>query len=106
LFYERVERAETPSNLRIGFRPDAVVNGKAQLFISESVVKKLGAERIAPQPESSALGNGGITYTFRADPQKPGDVQIAMQPEAPGIEHFTVQVPGKEPVTKTVVVMP
>ncbi len=106
VFYERVERAETPSVLRVALRPDAVVNGKAQLFVSESLVKKLGAQRVAPEPESSAIGNGGITYTFPVDPAKPGDVQFGLQPEAPGIAHFTVQVPGKEPVTKRVVVMP
>ncbi len=106
IFYERVERAETPSVMRVALRPDAVVNGKAQLFVSESVVKKLGAQRIAPQPESSAIGNGGITYTFAVDPAKPGDVEIGMQPEAPGVVHFTVQVPGKEAVTERVVVMP
>lgn len=106
LFYERVERAETSSILRVNFRPDAVVNGKAQLFVSDSVVKKLGAQRIAPEPESSVIGNGGITYTFPVDAAKPGDVQIDMQPQAPGIAHFTVQVPGREPVTERVVVMP
>jgi hypothetical protein len=106
LFYERVERAETPSVLRVAFRPDAVVDGKARLFVSESVVKTLGAQRIAPEPESSAIGNGGITYTFPADAAKPGDVQIGMQPEAPGVSQFTVRVPGKEAVTKRVVVMP
>ncbi len=106
IFYERVERSETPSVLRVAFRPDAVVNGKAQLFVSESVVKKLGAQRIAPEPESSAIGNGGITYTFAADAAKPGDVEIGMQPEAPGVARFTVQVPGKEAVTERVVVMP
>lgn len=106
VFYERVARAETPTVLRVSFRPDAVVNGKAQLFVSESVVKKLGAQRIAPQPESSVLGNGGITYTFPSDATHPGDVQIGMEPEAPGVAHFTVQVPGREAVTERVVVMP
>jgi hypothetical protein len=106
VFYERVERAETSSVLRVSFRPDAVVNGKAQLFISDSVVKKLGAQRIAPQPESSVIGNGGITYTFPVNAANPGDVEIGMQPEAPGIAHFTVQVPGREAVSERVVVMP
>jgi len=106
VWYDRVERAETSTVLRVQFRPEVVTDGKARLFVSDSVVKSLGAQRVSPQPESSAIGNGGITYTFPVDPVKPGDVQISMQPEAPEVARFTVQVPGREAVTKRVVVMP
>lgn len=105
VWYERVERASSPSTMRVKFRPDAIVNGQAQLYVSGSVVKELGAQRIAPQPERSAVGEGGITYTFPAG-EGAAEVEIQMQPPGPGVRQFTVQVPGKQPVTERVVVMP
>ena len=105
MWYERVERTSTPSILRIKFRPEAAENGAVQLFVSESVVKGLGAERVVPQPEKSVVGNGGITYTFPVT-GGPMEMEIQLEPTAPGVRSFTVGVPGKQAVTERVVVMP
>lgn len=104
--YERVERNGTSSIMQIQFGPDAVQNGQAHLFASESVVKELGAERVIPQPTQSVLGNNGITYTFPINGGGPAVVQIELKPSMPGIFHWTLQVPGKDPVGARVVVMP
>jgi hypothetical protein len=103
--YERIERAESPSILRVSFTPSAIQRDKVQLFVSESVVEKLGAQRIIPAPEVSAVGNGGITYTFPAS-TIPASVEFALQPDKPGISDFAVQVPGSAPVTARVYIMP
>lgn len=105
LWYDRVERTSSPDTLRVRFRPEAVANAKAQLFVSESLVKQLGAQRITPQPESSTVGADGIRYTFPASGAG-GEVQIEIQPPAPGVRNFTMQVPGMQAVTERVVVMP
>jgi hypothetical protein len=103
--YERVERASTPSIMKIQFGPDSVVNGQIQLFASESLVKELGTQRVVPQPEHSVIGNGGITYTF---PAQGGvqDVQLQLEPSFPGVHKFTLQVPGKQAVGGRVLVVP
>ena len=103
--YERVERASTPSILRIQFGPDSIENGAVHLFVSESLVRELGTQRIVPQPENSILGGGGITYTF---PVRGGasEIQFALQPSFPGVHQFVMQVPGKQPVSAHVVVVP
>ena len=103
--YERVQRASTPSIVTIKFLPESISNGTVQLFVSNSMVKQLGAQRIAPQPERSVVGNGGITYYF---PVSGGisDVQIALQPSFPGYRGFTMQVPGLKPIGAHVVVVP
>lgn len=103
--YERIERASTPSIMTIQLGQPAIQNGAAHLFVSESVIKELGNQRVAPQPASSVVGNGGITYTFPAS-EVPATVQLALEPSFPGIHHFTVQVPGSEPVVGTVTVVP
>ena len=103
--YERVERTGTPSILEVQFQP--IILGKAQvkLHVSQSVVNELGAQRVIPSPLDTAVGRGGLNYTFSAE-EGPGSVQFALQPSKPGIFHFTLQVPGSPPLSARVIVMP
>ena len=103
--YERVERASTPSIMDIHIQPDAVAGGAVRLFVSDTIVKQLGNMRVAPQPQSSEIGNKGITYTFPVNGM-PAEVQFALEPSFPGIHRFVLQVPGKSPVNGRVVVVP
>lgn len=103
--YERIAREETPGILDVKFGPSVIENGKIKLFISESVVEELGNQRVIPAPETTAIGGGGLTYTFAAT-SVPASVQFALQPAKPGIFHFVMQVVGAQPVNGTVVVMP
>src|SRR4051812_21473227 len=48
LDYERIERANTPSIMRLHFAPSAVRDGRIQVFVSQNVFRALGAQRIAP----------------------------------------------------------
>ena len=105
LKYERIERASTPSIMTLRFGPAAIQNGAAHLFLSQSIVKDLGAQRISPQPAISVLGNGGITYTFPMN-EAPAIVEIALEPSFLGVQHFTVQVPGANIIHGTVLVLP
>jgi hypothetical protein len=105
LDYERIERAGTPSIMTLHFGPGTIQNGKVVVFVSQDVVKALGAQRISPQPGISVLGNGGITYTFYAT-QTPATAEIALSPSFPGVHHFQMQVAGGQPLMGRVVVMP
>ena len=103
--YERIERTGTPSFMRVQFGPDAIHNGQVRLFVSESLVKELGTQRVIPAPLATELGNNGLTYTFPAS-QVPAAIEFSLQPTAPGYFHFALEVPGSEPVHATVAVMP
>lgn len=103
--YDRVERETTPSQVTVRFGPDAAIGDTVKLFISDSVVDDLGNQRIAPQPASSAIGNGGVTFTFPYTGQ-PASVLLSLEPSKPGIFHFTMNVPGHPAVTARVVVVP
>jgi len=96
----------TPSILSLQFRPDAVQNGTVQLFVSNTVVKELGTQRVSPQPERSVLGNNGVTYTFPVQGRGPATVDLQLQSSFPGIHAFTLQVPGKQAVGGNIVVLP
>ena len=105
LHYERIERTGTPSTMSFQFAPGAIHNGQVQLFVSQSVVKELGNQRVSPQPEHSTLTDGGITYTFPATSNN-APVEFSLEPSLPGIYHFTTGIPGTEPIQARVVVMP
>ncbi len=105
LDYERTERASTPSVMTLSFSSAAIHDGKIQFFVSDSLVKPLGAQRISPQPSVSAVGNGGISYTFAAT-QAPATVQIALEPSFPGAHPFRLQLPGEPPIDAKIFVMP
>ena len=103
--YERIERTESPSMLSIQFGPQAIRNGQIQLYISQSLVKGLGTQRVIPEPQTTVLGGAGLTYSFPAS-QLPAAVDLALQPSDPGIYDFTIGVVGGQPVHAKVLVMP
>src|ERR1700733_14782998 len=61
--YERIERTDSPSILSIQFGPSAIQDGKIHLYVSESLVKELGTQRVVPAPIETLIGDGGLTYT-------------------------------------------
>jgi hypothetical protein len=103
--YERIERTDSPSMLEIHFAQSAINNGKINVYVSESLVKELGAQRVIPAPRESAVGCGGLTYTFAAT-RAPATVSLALEPAGPGIYDFTIGVVGAQPVHAKVVVVP
>lgn len=105
LDYERIERASTPSIMTFHFEPSAIRNNRIILYVSDSIVRPLGAQRISPQPAVSSIGNEGITYQFLATGGL-STVQIQLEPSFPGVHAFRVQVDGSTPIEGTVTVMP
>ena len=105
LKYERVLRANTSSIITLQPQAGSIHNDKVQIFTSDSVLKKLGAQRIIPQPESSRVGNGGVTYTFPST-GLPMTVQIELKPSFVGPEQFTIGVPGAEMIQAKTFTLP
>lgn len=106
LKYDRIQRTGTPSDLTVIFGPRAIHNGQIRLYLSESVVNRLGAQRISPQPQTSALVDGGIDYTFPAS-GLPASIVISMQPSGPGSFAFRTALPDtNSSVESNVVVVP
>jgi hypothetical protein len=103
--YERIERTDSPSIMTIDFGPSAIRDGEIKLYISNSLVKALGTQRVIPAPKDSVVGNGGITYTFPAS-KPPASVDLALQPAGPGVFDFAVGIEGAEQVRAKIVVVP
>lgn len=103
--YDRIERTGTPAMMDISFGPNALHDGRAQLYVSETMVKQLGTQRVVPAPMTTEIGHGGLTYTFPAS-APPASVQFALEPPAPGVYTFTLQIPGAQAVHDHVIVVP
>ena len=103
--YERIERTGTPSILAVECGPATVHGGKVGLFVSDSVVGGLGAQRIVPQPAETRLGGGGLTYLFPVE-RPPAVVRFALQPSAAGVYPFEVRIPGGPALHARILVVP
>jgi hypothetical protein len=103
--YDRIERTGTPTILTVNVGSSAVMNGKVLLYVSHSMVKELGAQRVIPAPERTAIGNAGLTYSFPIS-SFPASVEFVLEPTGPGLRHLTLQVPGSTPVSFDIMVVP
>jgi hypothetical protein len=103
--YERVERTGTPSMMTVTLGAGAVHDGVARLFISDSVVSGLGAQRIVPQPSSTVIGKDGLTYSFPMS-SFGGVIRLELQPSSAGHYTFSTGTPGLPPLTGNVIVVP
>jgi hypothetical protein len=103
--YERIQRTDSPSKLEIELGPSAIQDGKVNLYVSQSLVRGLGTERVVPNPLATAIGNGGLTYTFPAS-KVPAYVDLALAPSGPGVYDFTIGVVGAAPIHAQVFVVP
>lgn len=103
--YERIERTDSPSIVTIQFAQSAIRGGQIKLYVSNSLVKELGTQRVIPAPENTVVGEDGLTYTFPAS-KPPASVQLALEPAGPGLFDFTIGVTGAQPVHAKVFVVP
>ncbi len=110
--YERVERFSTPSILSIQMGSAAVHEGKIRLWVSTSLISRLGNQRIIPEPSSSQIVPDGVIYTFPCAGGS-GLVSFALQPANVGISHLTLRLlpadpaaPPQDSLTLGVFVMP
>jgi len=103
--YERIERTGTPSMLVVTLERSAFVDGVATLQVNDNVIGPLGAQRVIPQPASTVVGGGGLTYTFPGhDP--PAQVRVELQPAGAGIYEIAINLLGQPPLKANVWVMP
>jgi len=105
IHYQRIERFSTPSILSLQFGPGNVHDGKIRLWVSDTLLKQLGNQRVIPQPLSSELESSGITYTFASSAQA-GLIEFALEPATFGIFPLTLRVNDAAATTLKIYVMP
>jgi hypothetical protein len=103
--YERVQRAGTPSTLTIRFGQGAIRNGHIGLYVSEDLIRPLGAQRISPEPLKSTLAPDGIVYEFPAE-GAPATVEFQLESSFPGVHQFAIGLAGEPVLRARVMVLP
>ena len=103
--FERIARTGTPSLMEIVLTPAAIQNGNVRLYVSETVIKELAAQRVIPSPAQSVIGDGGITYTFPIT-QIPASIKFGLQPDGPGVYRMAVGIAGQPPLESKIYVLP
>jgi hypothetical protein len=103
--YERVQRYASPSVITVEFQPEGIQNGQILLWVSDSLVKPLGNQRVVPQPLRSELRDGGILYTFPANPPSES-IEFQTQPTGVGRSELEIRIPGHGEIKRLIWVMP
>lgn len=103
--YERIARSGTPNMMEIKFTSAAIQNGRVHLYVSDSVPKELGSQRVTPSPLETSAGNDGLTYTFAATAPTAA-VKIMLQPDGPGVIPLTIGIAGQPALHTSVIVLP
>jgi hypothetical protein len=103
--YDRIERYSTPSVITITAHPAAIRDGKIQVWVSDSLLKEFGMERLVPEPVDFKLDHHGILFTFPSA-SIPDSLYFSLQPKTPGLHRFTLRVADSEELNAKVLVMP
>ncbi len=110
--YDWVERFGTPTIMTLHFSPSALHDGVIRIWVSDSVIKALGNQRVIPQPATSVTGDGGIAYAFPSA-GKPSSIEFSLEPAKVGRHRFTIRLLGsgtvlqpQDSVTAGIFVMP
>jgi hypothetical protein len=105
MHYERIERTGTPSMLTITLHRSAFTDGIATLHVTDNIVGALGAQRVIPQPATTRVGAGGLTYVFPGQ-DAPATIRFELQPAGPGEFPIAVGIEGRPSLTARIWVMP
>ncbi|MFN2595808.1 MAG: hypothetical protein ABR563_01210 [Pyrinomonadaceae bacterium] len=83
--YERFERKQAESSIRIEIGAGAAQNGEARVWLSREFLDRVQIHQITPEPESVETAGGRVAYVFRvADPTQPVGVTFHFEPEFAG----------------------
>ncbi len=64
--YQRFERYQGPTELRLHAAPQAVRGGKLKIWLSREFLDNIELEQVVPQPVTAELGSDRQTYVFDA----------------------------------------
>jgi len=105
--YERFERYQAPSEIRVRLTPEAVVDGSVALMLDGDYAGRVPVERIDPEPERSAPTAGGHVHYFPVPRDaRPGTVTFQIRPQRVGLVHGRIGIAGAAPISFTQFVWP
>ena len=103
--YEHFERYRTPAKIAVTLKGAGVRNHAALLWVSDSLLKQLGNQRVSPQPAVSELGGDHTLYAFPVHDDQ-ARVEFTLEPERPGVFDVVVGVFNGPELHRQIIVWP
>jgi hypothetical protein len=105
--YERFERYQAPSEIRVRLTPEAVADGGVSLVLDGDYADRVPLERIDPEPERSAPTlDGHVLYFPVPRDAQPGTIIFQIRPQRVGFVRGRIGIAGAAPVPFTQFVWP
>ena len=92
--YERFERYQAPSTLRLDLGPAAVAAGEAAVHLGRAFVEAVQIEQIRPEPREAAAAAGGLRLVFDVVPEQPASIYLQVRPQKIGFIDGSVGLAG------------
>ena len=105
--YERFERYQAPSEIRVRLTAESVADGGVVLVLDGNYTERVPLERVDPEPERSAPTVGGHVLYFPVPRDTPpGTVLFQIRPQRVGLVRGQIGIAGAAPVSFTQFVWP
>jgi hypothetical protein len=105
--YDRLARADAPTQLRLSIRPSPADRGEVELTFPSQYLEQMQVETIVPPPLRARSGSRGITYAFGvATEGAPAVVVLTLMPRRAGWVDASVALGGAVPVAFGQVIFP
>lgn len=107
LDYDRVLRADAPTQLRLTLSRSASAGEIAELTLPSGYLEQIQVDAIVPPPLRARSGPDGITYAFGiASDGAPVAVVLSVTPRRAGLVHPSVALAGGPPVAFRQLILP
>ncbi|MDF5723397.1 MAG: hypothetical protein PUP91_23580 [Rhizonema sp. PD37] len=105
--YERFERFQSQTKLRIHFNPNAERAGEIRVWFKLDYIENVQLQQITPEPKSVEAQSDRLIYTFsHPKPDQPTAVTFYMQPEKIGPLSGSVGLETGSPISFNQLVYP
>lgn len=91
--YERFQRYQAPSTMRLDLGPAAIAAGEASIHLGKALVEAVQIEQIRPEPREAAAVGGGLRLVFDVVPEQPASIYFQIRPQKIGFIDGSIGLP-------------
>jgi hypothetical protein len=94
LEYERFERYEAPSELRVFVAPGVMHDSSVRLWVDREYAERVDPSRIVPMPAAEAHGSDRIVYLIEVNGAHTAQITFHLHPTRRGVARGRVGIVG------------
>jgi len=85
--YDRFDRMQAPSKLRITLSPAVLQEHEIQIWVDSDYLSAIQLEQIMPEPESVEIGDERLIFTFSVSAESmPSTIEFEIRPDKLGLK--------------------